>query len=245
MIGSSCNLYKVCMVCGKTKWVKEFESKGNNKRRTYCKKCKPRKSKLYTSGFSQYKFDTQVLRETEIKVRIKLPTKKRIEYTVSYEEAVLMVNEGMAGIVHETLIHRLYDKQAFKKIILERDNYTCCYCGKYRDTVDHIKPRSQGGFSSFNNCICACRTCNRNKDNMRLEEYLFYIEQIDVSENIQDDRIVQQLQYLLQTLEYLHNRIRGKDTLEEDYTSQITDAITEVENVFNKIRIDLIEFNKT
>lgn len=102
---------------------------------------------------AQYSYDPSLLNKSDIEVRVKLPSKKRIKYKVSYEQAVLMVEEGVAGIVHETLIHKLYDKQTFRQMILERDNYTCQYCGEYGDTIDHIIPKSKGGISSFKNCI--------------------------------------------------------------------------------------------
>ncbi|MFD2922166.1 HNH endonuclease [Halobacillus naozhouensis] len=86
-----------------------------------------------------------------------------------------MVEEGMAGIVHEKLIHKYYNEKTFKTLILQRDNRKCYLCGKYGDTIDHIIPKSKGGISSFQNCCCACEDCNRSKGNLSLERYLYYI----------------------------------------------------------------------
>jgi 5-methylcytosine-specific restriction endonuclease McrA len=44
--------------------------------------------------------------------------------------------------------------------ILQRDNYTCFYCGQYGDTVDHLIPRRLEGDDSDSNLVCACRKCN-------------------------------------------------------------------------------------
>jgi hypothetical protein len=179
VIGSSCQIYKTCRICGQTKWFKKFETKGRGQRKTYCKQCKKRKGELKSSSSSsQYTFDTYILKKSDIEVRLRLPTKKRIQYTVSYEQAVVMVEEGMAGIVHETLIHKLYDKQTFRDMVLNRDNYQCCYCGEYGDTIDHIIPKSKGGLSTFNNVICSCIKCNTIKDDLTLEEFLYYVEPI-------------------------------------------------------------------
>lgn len=65
-----------------------------------------------------------------------------------------------------------------KKGIMERDDYTCIYCGiragEYRHerplartdfTLDHITPRSRGGANSWGNTACACATCNHRKGN--------------------------------------------------------------------------------
>lgn len=61
--------------------------------------------------------------------------------------------------------------------VLRRDNWICAYCGigdgEYNErgkmltkrdfTVDHVKPKSQGGGDSFKNTVCACSPCNRFK----------------------------------------------------------------------------------
>ncbi len=53
-----------------------------------------------------------------------------------------------------------------RKNILLRNNYTCQYCGS-KDvksmTVDHVLPKSMGGQSSWENLVCACKSCNSKK----------------------------------------------------------------------------------
>ena len=63
--------------------------------------------------------------------------------------------------------------QNVRKIILERDNYTCVYCGNNSGPfdVDHIFPKSRGGDDCFSNLVCACQTCNRSKNNRTPEEW--------------------------------------------------------------------------
>ena len=52
-----------------------------------------------------------------------------------------------------------------------RDLYTCQYCGEMFDakdlTIDHVIPRSQGGKTSWENCVSACHECNSRKANKR------------------------------------------------------------------------------
>ena len=63
-----------------------------------------------------------------------------------------------------------------RKAVLQRDKYTCVYCGiqpggkqrgkrlTRRDfTIDHIIPVSRGGKNSWVNTVCACQVCNQHK----------------------------------------------------------------------------------
>lgn len=47
-----------------------------------------------------------------------------------------------------------------RNLTLIRDNYTCVYCGKSADTVDHVTARSKGGSDALHNLVAACRRCN-------------------------------------------------------------------------------------
>ena len=51
--------------------------------------------------------------------------------------------------------------------MFKRDHYTCQYCGVQPGTeelsIDHVVPRSQGGMSSWENCVLACVACNKRK----------------------------------------------------------------------------------
>ncbi len=53
--------------------------------------------------------------------------------------------------------------------ILERDNFTCQYCGKgapeVKLDVDHVIPHSKGGKDESTNLVTACKLCNLHKGN--------------------------------------------------------------------------------
>ena len=54
-----------------------------------------------------------------------------------------------------------------RRNIFKRDRFVCQYCGQQPAadelTLDHITPRSQGGESSWENCVLACVDCNHRK----------------------------------------------------------------------------------
>jgi len=58
--------------------------------------------------------------------------------------------------------------------IYRRDRYTCQYCGSQPGseelTIDHVKPKSKGGVTSWTNCVLACVRCNRRKANKSPEQ---------------------------------------------------------------------------
>lgn len=54
-----------------------------------------------------------------------------------------------------------------RRNIFRRDRFTCQYCGRQPKadelTIDHVLPRSQGGQSTWDNCVLACVECNHRK----------------------------------------------------------------------------------
>lgn len=59
------------------------------------------------------------------------------------------------------------DVKLNRRNIFARDKNLCQYCGKRFATadlsLDHVKPRSQGGGSSWDNLVCCCLSCNARK----------------------------------------------------------------------------------
>jgi hypothetical protein len=59
----------------------------------------------------------------------------------------------------------MYQKTRF--LVLERDNFTCQYCGRKAPEVileiDHIIPKNYNGTDDIDNLITACRDCNYGK----------------------------------------------------------------------------------
>jgi 5-methylcytosine-specific restriction endonuclease McrA len=63
-----------------------------------------------------------------------------------------------------------------KKNVMVRDSFKCVYCGVtgVRFTIDHVKPKSKGGKSSFENCVTACKICNNKKGDRTCPEVRMY-----------------------------------------------------------------------
>lgn len=56
-----------------------------------------------------------------------------------------------------------------RRNVFKRDHNTCQYCGARPGTeeltIDHVMPRSQGGGTTWENCVLACVSCNARKAN--------------------------------------------------------------------------------
>ncbi len=54
-----------------------------------------------------------------------------------------------------------------RRNIFKRDRFTCQYCGRQPGseelTIDHVVPRSHQGSTSWENCVLACISCNKQK----------------------------------------------------------------------------------
>jgi len=66
------------------------------------------------------------------------------------------------------------------RMVWERDGYTCRYCGvkietKGDLTTDHVRPRSKGGRTCYENMVTACSDCNSKKSNKSLDQMNWHI----------------------------------------------------------------------
>jgi 5-methylcytosine-specific restriction endonuclease McrA len=59
--------------------------------------------------------------------------------------------------------------------IYKRDNYSCVYCGHNRRkdlTLDHVNPQAKGGRDSWDNLVTACFSCNQEKADLSIDDYV-------------------------------------------------------------------------
>ena len=61
-----------------------------------------------------------------------------------------------------------------RRTVYKRDNYTCQYCGDRPPvselSMDHVKPKSKGGLTTWENIVVACTACNSYKADRTPEE---------------------------------------------------------------------------
>ena len=61
-----------------------------------------------------------------------------------------------------------------RRNLYKRDQMTCQYCGAMPGSaelnIDHVLPRSQGGQSTWENCVLSCIPCNSKKANRTPEQ---------------------------------------------------------------------------
>ncbi len=55
------------------------------------------------------------------------------------------------------------DWARLSRLVLERDSYTCQYCGAPATTADHVIPKVKGGRDELGNLVAACVSCNSRK----------------------------------------------------------------------------------
>ncbi len=74
-------------------------------------------------------------------------------------------------VIHLSRYDRVpcYEAPFTRRSLYQRDDYTCQYCGARfpadRLSIDHVRPRSRGGKTSWDNCVLACVRCNTRKAN--------------------------------------------------------------------------------
>jgi 5-methylcytosine-specific restriction endonuclease McrA len=83
-------------------------------------------------------------------------------------------------LVPRVIMLQIYDRIPRAKVrfsrhnIYTRDANTCQYCGRQLDrsdlNLDHVKPRAQGGRTTWENVVCCCVTCNLAKGARTPEE---------------------------------------------------------------------------
>ncbi len=92
-------------------------------------------------------------------------TLERNDETVGLVDRVIKVPRVILLLAYDRVPRRRVRFSRYN--IFARDKNTCQYCGQrfHRSelNLDHVVPRSQGGTSTWENVVCSCHECNRQK----------------------------------------------------------------------------------
>jgi len=101
--------------------------------------------------------------------------------------------------------------QAIQWKVFHRDNYTCRYCGRTGIplSVDHIILWEEGGPSTEENLITACKKCNKTRGNQQYPNWLISEYYYSVSRNVPTD-IRQRNAAIVQIMDSIPRRIHMK-----------------------------------
>jgi 5-methylcytosine-specific restriction endonuclease McrA len=99
---------------------------------------------------------------------------ERVEVVAEYEHTVHSPSFEMRlpSVISLKEYVRQDRSPAFTRFnLFLRDGFRCVYCGaKDELTFDHVRPRSQGGRTTWDNIVTACSPCNLKKGGMSLKQ---------------------------------------------------------------------------
>jgi ribonuclease HI len=140
-IGESWPLYRICRLCGESKYYQSFPLKGDSslyKRRRYCTDCANRKDDPVSPAI-HYNFHVSVLDDTKHGfIRFSGSNKKWCN-KITLQEAIRFVSLGKARIRTPHHIVQLTYREPFVEYVLERDAHTCQRCGKRGTEVVRLR----------------------------------------------------------------------------------------------------------
>jgi 5-methylcytosine-specific restriction endonuclease McrA len=122
-------------------------------RRAFCLLC----TGIAKAVNSQYEtFDYESWRQLSL---------ERNDETIGLVDRVIKVPRVILLIAYDRVPKRRIRFSRYN--IFARDKSLCQYCGqkfpRHELNLDHVIPRSQGGFSAWENVVCSCHQCNRKK----------------------------------------------------------------------------------
>jgi len=125
--------------------------------------------------------------------------KKFIQQTDIMETEILA--QDTDAKLHKAILRKTQRQieQRLQWRVFKRDGYTCRYCGAddVPLTVDHIILWEEGGPTTDDNLVTACKKCNKTRGNMRYEDWLIGDYYTQKKENITDNVRTQNLEIVL------------------------------------------------
>ena len=98
--------------------------------------------------------------------------------------------------------------------VFERDEYKCRYCGQKKPlTIDHLDLWEDGGATTDENLVAACKKCNKTRGRIKYKEWIESAAYAKISQAISDDVRIKNIA-LIQRIPYLEtlrvNKVRSR-----------------------------------
>lgn len=114
--------------------------------------------------------------------------------------------------IREQTRQRVAKYRENKKIKQIGPSKKCVYCGGFGDTVDHVVPKAKGGLDTADNMVCACLSCNMQKNDHDVARFLN--GRLVLNEPVDIDSITQN--------EVLRHHVRFDPEVKRFVTLQVT-----------------------
>ena len=149
------------------------------------------------------------------------PENETVSLDISLEEwksfirqSDLLETEILARDTEDKLVKIIYRKsnrqidQNIQWKVFQRDNYTCRYCGRtgLPLSVDHVVLWEEGGPSTEENLITACKKCNKTRGSQQYPNWVISEYYYKVSRGI-DEETRQKNAAIIQTMDSIPRRI--------------------------------------
>lgn len=98
--------------------------------------------------------------------------------------------------------------------VFERDEYKCRYCGQKKPlTIDHLDLWEDGGCTTDENLVAACKKCNKTRGRIKYKEWIESEVYAKISKSLSDDVRIKNIA-LIQRVPYLEtlrvNKVRSR-----------------------------------
>lgn len=108
---------------------------------------------------------------------------------------------------HALRMARAEPLRVSRERLFARDHHLCAYCGqRYRQTdltIEHIVPEAQGGLTTWQNVVTACRSCNQRKANRTPEQAGMPLLYLPYRPNRWEGMILRNRRILVDQMEFL------------------------------------------
>lgn len=108
------------------------------------------------------------------------PTAEELQSWLKATDDPKFEEKDPSGVVKA--IHRKMTRHVDQELMwgtYRRDNFQCQYCGASDRalTYDHWHPQSEGGPTTLENGVTACRPCNKKKANMSIASWIQFMQE--------------------------------------------------------------------